>query len=85
MFLDRVIHSGDTFGDQVKERSPKKLNSFLEVANLVHVKLNLLSFNMIFFHASRVFLHQVIHFWEDLGDKVKGRCTQNVTMLIEVP
>ena len=31
MFLDRVIHFGETLGDQVKVRSPKKLQSLIEV------------------------------------------------------
>ena len=47
MFLDRVIHFGETLGDQVKGRSPKKLESVIEVPNVVHVKVHVLSFNMI--------------------------------------
>ena len=47
MFLDRVIHIGETLGDQVKGRSPKKLKSLIEVPNLVHVKVYVISFNMI--------------------------------------
>ena len=46
-FLDRVIHFGETLVDQVKGRSPKKLKSLTEVPHLVHVKLYVLSFNMI--------------------------------------
>ena len=47
MFLDRVIHFGETLGDQVKGRSPKKLKSLIEVPNVVDVKVHVLSFNMI--------------------------------------
>ena len=48
MFLDRVIHFGETLGDQVKARSPKKVESLIiEVPNVVHVKVHVLSFNMI--------------------------------------
>ena len=47
MFLDRVTHVGATLGDQVKGRSPKKLESLIEVPNVVHVKVHVLSFNMI--------------------------------------
>ena len=47
MVLVRVIHFGETFGDQVKGRSPKKLKPLIEVPNLVHVKVHVLSFNMI--------------------------------------
>ena len=47
MFLDRVIHFGETLGDQVKGRSPKKLESLIEVPNVVHDKVHVLSFDMI--------------------------------------
>ena len=47
MLLDRVIHFGETLGDQVKGRSPKKLKSLIEVPNVVHVKVHVLSLNMI--------------------------------------
>ena len=33
MCLDRVIHFGETLGDQVKGRSLKKLKSLIEVPN----------------------------------------------------
>ena len=47
MFLDRVIHFGETLENQAKGRSPKKLKSLIEVPNVVHVKVHVLSFNMI--------------------------------------
>ena len=47
VFLDRVIHFGETLGDQVKGRSQKKLKSLIEVPKVVHVKEQVLSFNMI--------------------------------------
>ena len=47
LFLDRVIHFGETLGDQVKGRSPKKLKSLIDVPNLVHVKVQGLSVNMV--------------------------------------
>ena len=47
MLLDRVIHFEGTLGDQVKGRSPKKLKSLIEVPNLVHVKVHVLSFSLI--------------------------------------
>ena len=46
MFLDLVILYGGNLGDQVKGRSPKKLKSLIEVPNLVHVKVHVLSFNV---------------------------------------
>ena len=46
MFLDRVTLFGETLGDLVKGRSTKKLESLIEVPNVVHVKVHVLSFNM---------------------------------------
>ena len=34
-------------GDQVKGRSPRKLELLIEVPNVVHVKVHVLSFNII--------------------------------------
>ena len=47
MFLDRVIHFGETLGDQEKGPSPKKLESLIEVPSVVHVKVHVPSLNMI--------------------------------------
>ena len=47
MFLDRVIHFGENLVDEIKYRSPKKLKSLIEVNYVVHVKVHVLSFNMI--------------------------------------
>ena len=44
MFLDQVIDFGETLEDQVKGRSPKKLESLIEVSNVFHVKVHVLSF-----------------------------------------
>ena len=49
MFIDGVIHIGETLGDQVKGRSPKKLKSLIEGPNVVIVKGHVLSFNMCLF------------------------------------
>ena len=47
MFLDRVIHFGETLEGQVKASSPKKLKSLIEIPNVVNVKVHVLIFNMI--------------------------------------
>ena len=47
MFLDRVIHFGETLGDQLTGRSPEKVESFIEVPNVVHVNVYVLSFNIL--------------------------------------
>ena len=85
MFLDRVIHFGETLGDQVKGRSPKKLKSLIEFPNVVDVKVQVLRFNMILILLLSVFLHRVIHFWENLSDKAKGRSPKKLKLLIAVP
>ena len=47
IFLVRIIRFGETLGDQVEGRLPKNLKSLIKVPNLVHVKVHVLSFNMI--------------------------------------
>ena len=47
VFLDRVIHFGETLGDQVKGRSPKKLKSLIVVPYVCQVKVHVFSFNVI--------------------------------------
>ena len=69
MFLDQVIHFGETLGDQVKGRSPQKLKLLIEVPNVVQMKAHVLSFNIILL----------------LGDQVKGRSPKKLESLIEVP
>ena len=72
MFLDRVIHFGETLGDQVKGRLPKRLKSLIEFPNVFHVKVHVLIFNMILISSPhRVFIPSY-PFWIDLGHKVKG-------------
>ena len=46
MFLDRVTLFGETLGDLVKGRSTKKIESLIEVAPVITVKVHVLSFNM---------------------------------------
>ena len=47
MFVDQVIHFGGNLGDQVKGRSPKKFKSLIRVPYVPHVKVQVLSFNLI--------------------------------------
>ena len=44
---NRDIHFGETLGDQVKGRSQKKLKQLIEIPSVVHVKVHVVSFNMI--------------------------------------
>ena len=56
MFLDRVIHFGETLRDQEKGRSPKKLKSLIEVPNLVQGKVPVLISNVILISSPQCFL-----------------------------
>ena len=47
MFLHRVINFYENLGNKVKGRSPKKLESLIEAPNVVHVKVHVLSLNII--------------------------------------
>ena len=71
-------------GDQVKGRSPKKLNSLIVVPSVLLVKVHVLSFNMILISSRSVFLDRVILFRGNLGDQVKGRSPKKLKLLIAV-
>ena len=68
MFIDRVIHFGETLGDQVKGCSPERLESLIDVPNGVVEEVHVLSFGMSLSKLRSVFLHRVIHFGENMGD-----------------
>ena len=72
MFLDRVIHFGETLSDQVKGRSPKKLKWLMGVPNLVHLILHVLSFNMTFPSSSERVPRPSFPFQRSFGIQVKG-------------
>ena len=81
MFLDQVIHFGKNLGDQVKDRSPKKVKLLIEVTQKVQV----LIFNMNLFSLLRsVFLDRVIHVGKNLGDRGKCYSPKKQKSLIEV-
>ena len=84
MFFDQVIHFGETLGDQVKVRSPKNLESLIEVPNVVHVKVHVLSFNMNLISSPLRVLTPCYPFRNELGDNVRGSSPKNLKNLIEV-
>ena len=86
MFLDRVIDFGENLGDKVRVRSPKKLKNYNSGSLCMPSEKYMFLASILFFsHLRSVFLHHSIHFWEILGDKVKGRSPKNLEILIEVP
>ena len=72
VFLDKFIHFGKNLGGQVKDRSPKKLKSLIEVPYVAHLKVQVPSFNMYLSLLRSVFLDRVIHIRINLGDQ--GMC-----------
>ena len=72
MFLERVIHFGETLGDHLKGRSPKNLKSLTEDPNVIHVKVHVISFNMILISSQKDVFTPSYPFWEKLGNKEEG-------------
>ena len=60
-------------GDQVKRLSPKKLKSLIVVPNVVHVKVHVFTFNIIFLSSPWLIRRPSYPFGETLGDKVRVR------------
>ena len=46
MFLDQVVHFGENLGEQVKGRPLRKQKSWIEVPYAMHLKVQVLRFNM---------------------------------------
>ena len=76
LFLDRVNNFGGTLGDQVKGRSPKKLKSLIEVPNVVHMKVQVLSFNVILLSTPYLVLRPSYPFRRNFGRSGKGSFTE---------
>ena len=81
MFIDRVIHFGETLGDQVKGRSPKNLEALIEVPNVVHVKAHVLSFNMILISSPLRVLRPSYPFRRNIGRSVRGSFTERAKIV----
>ena len=72
-------------GDQVKGRSPEKLDSLIEVPNVVHVKVHVRSFNMILISSPQRVITPSYPFRNDSGQEVKGSSPKKLKNLIELP
>ena len=79
------MHFGKNLGEQVNGRSPKKLKSLIEIPSVVHLKVQVLSFNMNLCLFRSAFLDQVIRLRENLGDEENCRSPKKQKSLIEVP
>ena len=72
MFVDRVIHFGQTLDDHVKGRSPQKLKSSIEVPNVVHMKVHVRNLNLSVISSPKLVLAPIHPFTKDFGNQVKG-------------
>ena len=72
-------------GDQVKGRSPKKLKSLIELPNVVHLKVQVLSFNVILISSPQRVLTPSYPFLGKFGDKLKCSSPKKLKILLEVP
>ena len=73
MFLDRVIHFGETLGDQVMGRSLKRLESLIVVPNVIQVRVVVLCCDMILISSLCRVLTPSNPFRKDCGHKIKAR------------
>ena len=71
-------------GDHVEGRSPKWLKLLIEVGYVAHVKVHVLSFNMILISSRQHVPRPSYPFWGKLGDHVKDRSPKQLKSLIEV-
>ena len=68
-------------GDQVKGRSPKKLESLIEVPNVVNKKVPVLSFNMILISSPRCVPRPSYPFRRKFGRTGKGSITEKAKII----
>ena len=71
--------------DQVKDRSPKKPKSMIEVPYVAHLRVHVVSFNVNLFSSPSRVPTPSYPFRGNLGDQVKGRSPKSLKSLIEVP
>ena len=75
----------EIFGDRVKGRSPKKLKLMIEVPYVVHLKVQVLSFNMILISSAWRVCRPSYSFRGKFGRLVKDRTPKKQKSLIRVP
>ena len=73
------------FGRSGKGRSPKTLESLIELPYVLRVNVYVPSFSMILISSQLGVPRPSYPFWCNLGDQVKGRSPKKLNSLIEVP
>ena len=81
LLLARVYLFGETLGDEVEARAPKKLKSLVEVPNVVHVKVHVLSFNMILLSSPWRVPRPSYPFRRNFGRSGKGSFTEKAKII----
>ena len=85
MFLDQVIHFGEILGDHEKDRSPKKLKSLMDIPEVAHLKLQVLSINMNLVSSPKRIPRPSYPFGGKVGRSGKGPFPEKLKSLLEVP
>ena len=67
--------------DQVKGRSPIKLKVLIEVPNEAHLKVQILSYNMILISSPQCVPRLSCAFWEKFGRTGKGSFTEKAEIV----
>ena len=81
MFVDRLIHFGENLGDQVKDRSPKKLTSLICLPYVVHLQVQVLSFNLILISSLWHVPRLSYPLWGKSGRSGKGAYTEKAKIV----
>ena len=81
MFLDRVIYFRGNLVDQVKGRSSKKLKLLIDVTNEAHLKVDILSYNMILISSPWCVPRLSCAFWEIFGRTGKASVTEKTKLV----
>ena len=85
MFLDQVIYFRGNLVDQVKGSFIEKAKMLIDVTNEAHLKVDILSYNMILISSPWRVPRRSCAFWEKFGRTGKGSFTEKTKFLIAVP
>ena len=81
MFQDIVIYFRGSWVDQVKVRSPKKLKLLIAVPNEAHLKVHILSYNIILMASPSRVPGRNCDFLEKFGRTGKGSFTEKAKII----
>ena len=79
--MDRVIHFREILGDPDKGHSPIKLKSLMDVPNVAHLKVQVLSFNVNLISSPKRIPRPSYPFWRNFGRSGKGSFTEKAKIV----